>query len=126
MVIDLYLLVLGHTKYKGIDLSTKYKVTVPSTKYFLHSYMYLVLGGKYKVQSTWPKVLGPSSITKVTVKYLVTQLQLLYLTQLWKLPTEHTFQAPGFQVLICKKKMFEMWNEMFWKVPFMNISKYLA
>ena len=82
MVIDLYLLVLGHTKYKGIDLSTKYKVTVPSTKYFLHSYMYLVLGGKYKVQSTWPKVLGPSSITKVTVKYLVTQLQLLYLTQL--------------------------------------------
>ena len=47
MVIDLYLLVLGHTKYKGIDLSTKYKVTVPSTKYFLHSYMYLVLGGKY-------------------------------------------------------------------------------
>ena len=83
MVIDLYLLVLGHTKYKGIDLSTKYKVTVPSTKYFLHSYMYLVLGGKYKVQSTWPKVLGPSSITKVTVKYLVTQLQLLYLTQLW-------------------------------------------
>ena len=83
MVIDLYLLVLGHTEYKGIDLSTKYKVTVPSTKYFLHSYMYLVLGGKYKVQSTWPKVLGPSSITKVTVKYLVTQLQLLYLTQLW-------------------------------------------
>ena len=82
MVIDLYLLVLGHTKYRGIDLSTKYKVTVPSTKYFLHSYMYLVLGGKYKVQSTWPKVLGPSSITKVTVKYLVTQLQLLYLTQL--------------------------------------------
>ena len=82
MVIDLYLLVLGHTKYKGIDLSTKYKVTVASTKYFLHSYMYLVLGGKYKVKSTWPKVLGPSSITKVTVKYLVTQLQLLYLTQL--------------------------------------------
>ena len=32
-----------------------------------------------------------------------------------KLPTEHTFQAPGFQGLICKKNMFEIWN-MKWNV----------
>ena len=70
MVIDLYLLVLGHTKYKGIDLSTKYKVTVASTKYFLHSYMYLVLGGKYKVKSTWPKVFWPLVNYKSNCKVL--------------------------------------------------------
>ena len=90
MVIDLYLLVLGHTKYKGIDLSTKYKVTVPSTKYFLHSYMYLVLGGKYKVQSTWPlvnyksncKVLGNS----ITVTVLDTALDTMILSGVPKSP----------------------------------------
>ena len=38
---------------------------------------------RYKVQSTWSKVPGTFSDTKVPVLYLVPQLQVLYLTQLW-------------------------------------------
>ena len=55
-VIDLYLVVLGHTKYKVTDISTKYKVTyqvqstfgqVTCTWYLGASTKYKVLGQKY-------------------------------------------------------------------------------
>ena len=67
-VIDLYLIVLGHTKYKVIEVSTKYNVTYQVQSTFCPVTCNWYLGGKYKVQSTWPKVLGAWSITKVTVK----------------------------------------------------------
>ena len=50
-VIDLYLVVLGHTKYKVTDISTKYKVIyqVQSTFYQVTCTWYLGASTKYKV-----------------------------------------------------------------------------
>ena len=50
-VIDLYLVVLGHTKYKVIEVSTKYKVTDQVQSTFCPVTCNWYLGGKYQVLS---------------------------------------------------------------------------
>ena len=62
------MVVLGHTKYKVIEVSTKYKVTDQVQTTFCPVTCNWYLGGKYQVLSNWPKVLATLSITKVTVK----------------------------------------------------------
>ena len=78
-----------------LDLSTKYP-----TRYLFSVTLFLVPGVlKYKVRSTWAKVPGTLSGAKVTVQYLVPQVQVMYwptsdwnamnatkLSRLWRMP----------------------------------------